>query len=141
VSHVVRDYGEACEENDVEEKEAFTEDGGRITQDIREGYDFNIKDVPGRLSYAESLETLKKKQEELEKERHTLAKESKQSPQIFHSDVGFYDTQLMDAVHKLERLKQRLKEKLIPNQTDIQKLLQQRDIWKLSFNDRWLLYR
>jgi hypothetical protein len=140
--HVEHDYDEACEESNVDEEEAAMEEaGGRITRDIREGYDFNIKDVQGRLSYAESLETLKKKQIELEKERSTLIEERKHSPHIFHSNMWFYDAQLMDAVHKLERLKQRLKEKLIPNQTEIQKLLQQRFILRLNFNDRWALYR
>jgi hypothetical protein len=113
----------------------------RNTRDIHEGYDFNIKDVQGVLSYAHSFKTLKKKQEELLKERNTLIRERNLNPQIFYSSMWFFEAQLMDTSHKLDRLKQRLKEKIIPNQIEMDKLLQQRNIWRLNFNDRWAMYK
>lgn len=133
----------ASDENNIvdEEVDANEEVTGRVTRNVHEGYDIDMTDIKGRLTHVESLETLKEKQRELKKERIALIIEGRNSSEVLPLNICLCEGRLSDAVHKHERLKQRLKEKRVSNQTKIQKLLQQRDIWRLNFNDRWALYR
>ncbi|XP_023702624.1 NFX1-type zinc finger-containing protein 1 isoform X3 [Cryptotermes secundus] len=142
IIHVTHDYNMASDENNIvnEEVDVIEEVTGRATRDMHEGYDLDMKDVQGILTYADSLGMLMQKKRELEKERTALIEEGRNNYQVLHSNMWLCEGRLSDAVHKLERLKQRLKEKRTPNQTEIQKLLQQRDVWRLNFNDRWALY-
>jgi hypothetical protein len=130
------------ENNTVDEDiDAIEEVAGRVTRNVHEGYDFGMTDIQGNLRYAASLESLKEKQRELENWKADLIEGRRNDTENFPLNLWVCEQRLSDAVHKLERLKQRLKEKRTPNQTEIEKLLQQRDIWRLNFNDRWALYR
>lgn len=132
----------ASDENNIvnEEDDDIEEVTRRATRDTHEGYNLDVINIKGKLTYADSLGMLMEKKRELEKERTALIEEGRNNYQVLPLNMCLCEGRLSDAVHKLERLKQRLKEKRTPNQTEIQKLLQQRDIWRLNFNDRWALY-
>jgi hypothetical protein len=133
----------ASDENNIvdEEVDVIEEVTGRVTRDKHEGYDLDMTGIQGRLTYADSLKTLMEKKRELKNERTALMKEGNNYYQVLPLNMCLCEGRLSDVVHKLERLKQRLKEKRTPTQTEIQKLLQQSNIWRLNFNDRWALYR
>jgi hypothetical protein len=111
---------------------AVEEVGGRVTSNARVFVDDRV---------SVTLESLKIKQRELEKEKAALIEEGEIDSETHALNMWLCEAHLWDTIHKLERLKQRLKEKRTPNQTKIEELLQQRNIWRLNFNDRWALYR